>query len=88
MTAEIENLRRHVRMTEAAIKELWRAMERHGVARDIVRLAALRDQSKMRGGEGEEEVPIMERLQEMDVLNADQASAFLNLYEKHYGLDK
>ena len=30
----------------------------------------------------------MERLQEMDVLNADQASAFLNLYEKHYGFDK
>lgn len=88
LTAEIENLRRHVRMTEAGLKELWRTMESHGVARDIVKLAALRDRSKMRGGEDEEERPIMERLQEMEVLNADQASAFLHLYEKHYGLNK
>mgnify|MGYP000128882081 CR=1 FL=1 len=39
-------------------------------------------------GEEEEEVPVLEKLQDMDVLNADQASAFLNLYEKHYGSDK
>ena len=75
-------------MIEAGIKELWHTMESHGVARDIIKLAALRDQSQMRGGEDDEEVPIKERLQEMDVLNADQASAFLHSYEEHYGRDK